>query len=87
MKRTKQVQVMVDYVNNMFERNKVISEYDNDFMLMQSLLLTAKCYKGYNWYYYREYTDIMGEVTLIPTHTGTSDEEELKKLDAYIQLY
>lgn len=86
-KRTKQVDKMVEYVNNILRNNRVIDEYDSDFFLMQGLLLETNTYQGFNYFYDFEYTDVVGNKTIIQRLAGTADEEKLKELDGYIQLY
>ena len=86
-KRTKQVDKMVEYVNNILRNNRVIDEYDSDFFLMQGLLLETNTYQGFNYFYDFEYTDVVGNKTIIQRLAGTSDKEKLKELDGYIQLY
>lgn len=86
-RRTKQVEIMVDKVNQILKNNRVIDETDSDFGLMQFLLLDQRIYGGFNWFYESEYTDVLGNKVKVQRLAGTSDRDKLKELDAYIQLY
>lgn len=50
MKMTKQVQVMVNSVNEYLKTNHVKNESDCQFVIMTNLLIEAGCYQGFNYY-------------------------------------
>lgn len=50
MRRTKQVQVMVDSVNEYLKRNKIKDQYNDVAMVMMHSLIQANCYGGFNWF-------------------------------------
>lgn len=81
-KRTKQVQEMVDMLNEYLKYNKVIDPYNEVKAGLTWLLLGTNLYYGYNYFYDKE---IDGKV--YQCHAGTCDKEKLKELNAYIQLY
>lgn len=86
VRRTKQVEQMVEEVNLILRKNKVRDEFDERFWLFSHLLLTTNCYKGYNWYYDSLYTDVVGITSVVPRLCGTSDKDALEKFDAYLQF-
>lgn len=81
-KRTKQVQEMVNMVNDYLKYNRIIDEYDRQKEGLVWLLIGTNLYYGYNYFYDKE---IDGKVC--QCHAGTSNKEKLKELNAYIQLY
>ena len=85
--RTKQVEIMIKEFNDYLKNNHIIDEYATEVHLFLHLLLRAKCYRGFNWFYDYPYTDVTGVTTLIPTLAGTSDPVKLKAMKAYIQCY
>ena len=86
-KRTKQVEKMVVIFNNYLKANKVIDMSDAAFSVFTHSLLELGIYKGFNYYYEKDYTDIMGNKSKIEVLCGTGDEEKLKEMGGYIQVY
>ena len=85
-KRTKQVEIMIEEFNLYLKNNHIIDEYTPEVHLFLHLLLRANCYRGFNWFYEYPYTDVVGKTTMVQTHAGTSDKEQLKGMKAYIQI-
>jgi hypothetical protein len=50
MKRTKQLQNMIDLANEYMKVNHVSNEADPVFHFMSYALLKEKCYEGFNYY-------------------------------------
>lgn len=67
LKRTKQVQEMVNHVNRYLEANCVKDERDDMFSVMCDLLIHGHMYDGYNYYVHKR---INGENRLILSGTG-----------------
>lgn len=86
-KRTKQVETMVDIFNKYLKANKVIDIRDAAFSVFTHSLLELDIYRGFNYYYEKDYTDIMGNKSKIEVLCGTGDEEKLKEMGGYIQVY
>lgn len=84
--RTKQVEIMIEEFNLYLKNNHIIDEYATEVHLFLQLLLRANCYQGFNWFYEYPYTDVTGKTTMVQTHAGTSDKEQLKGMRAYIQI-
>ena len=84
--RTKQVETMIEEFNLYLKNNHIIDEYTPEVHLFLHLLLRANCYQGFNWFYEYPYTDVVGKTTMVQTHAGTSDKEQLKGMKAYIQI-
>ena len=78
MKRTKQLQTMVDITNKYLKNNGIKDEGNDAFILIQHILLQTKTYHGYNMY-----KDKLIGNEIVSVLAGTSDPE---KFD-YLQLY
>lgn len=88
MRRTKQVQVMVDEMNEILKRRKVVEQdKDEDFVLFSDLLIKAGCYKGFNWMYEYSYTDVAGKTTMVEHLCGTGDPVKVREMNGYVQFY
>ncbi len=84
MKRSKQLQTVVDKTNEYLRNNKIKDEGDSAFMVVMWALLETKTYHGFNYYKDMEVGNWWdGEKRTIPILAGTSDPE---KFD-YLQLY
>ena len=79
MKRTKQLQTVVDRTNEYLKNNHIKDEGDSAFMVVQWALLDTHTYRGFNMY--KDKT--LADGTVISVLAGTSDPE---KFD-YLQLY
>ena len=79
MKRSKQLQTVVDKTNEYLRNNKIKDEGDPAFMVVNWALLDTHTYHGFNMYKDKELAD----GTVISVLAGTSDPE---KFD-YLQLY
>lgn len=55
MKRTKQVQIMVDTVNEYLRKANIKNQYDDVVMVVKYSLMQAECYKGFNFYRVNEH--------------------------------
>lgn len=83
MKRSKQLQTVVDKTNEYLRKNKIKDQGDSAFMVVQWALLETKTYHGFNYFKEIEATSWDGIKRTIPILAGTSDPE---KFD-YLQLY
>ena len=83
MRRSKQLQKLVDDVNDYLRKNHIKSQSDPCFLVVSDSLLKQHLYQGYNFYVDFEVTYWDGYKTKIPRLAGTSDPE---KFD-YLQLY
>ena len=79
MKRTKQLQHVVDKVNEYLRNNHIKDEGDPAFMIVGWALLDTHTYQGFNMY--KDKT--LADGTVISVLAGTADPE---KFD-YLQLY
>lgn len=79
MKRTKQLQTVVDKTNEYLRNNKIKDEGDSAFMVVMWALLETKTYLGFN--FFKDKT--LEDGTVLSVLAGTSDPE---KFD-YLQLY
>ena len=79
MKRTKQLQAMVDRTNEYLKNNHIKDEGDSAFMVVSQVLLDTHTYKGYNMY--KDKT--LADGTVFSVLAGTDDPD---KFD-YLQLY
>ena len=79
MKRSKQLQTVVDKTNEYLRNNKIKDEGDSAFMVVQWALLETKTYHGFN--FFKDKT--LEDGTVLSVLAGTSDPE---KFD-YLQLY
>lgn len=50
MKRSKQVQTMVDSYNEYLKNNNIVNEYDKNFVVFTWTLSQAGVYQGFNYY-------------------------------------
>lgn len=78
-KRTKQVDKMVESVNDYLRGNRIISNCDTVFLVVSGALLDADTYRGFNWFYFDE----QGVKRLV----GSGDEEVVSSKDGFIQFY
>lgn len=78
-KRAKQVDKMVESMNNYLRVNRIISSTDTACLLMTGMLLNADAYNGFNWFYCTK--------DGIKSLVGSGDEEVIKSKDGYIQFY
>lgn len=85
--RTKQVEKMVEEVNEILKNNHEIDEFSAICHIFSHLLIRTKCYRGFNWFYDVPYTDVTGTTAIISRLCGTSDPNQLKAMHAYIQYY
>ena len=85
--RTKQVEIMIKEFNDYLKNNHIIDEYATEVHIFLHLLLRAKCYQGFNWFYEVPYKDVVGKTTMIPRLCGTADKIELQAMKAYLQVY
>lgn len=47
MKRTKQTQKMIDYVNMYLEKNHITDDFDDVFLIFSNALVSADAYNGH----------------------------------------
>lgn len=80
MKRTKQIEVLIDDVNYYLRANKITDQYDAVASVVMNSLLQQKLYKGFNWFKNRPYTNVLGQTELIVV-VCTEEEAE------FIQIY
>lgn len=78
MKRTKQLQAVVDKTNEYLRNNKIKDEGNSAFLVVQWALLDTNTYRGFNMYKDKELAD----GTIISVLAGTDDPN---KFD-YLQL-
>lgn len=83
MKRSKQLQTVVDKTNEYLRKNRIKSESDPAFAVVAAVLLDTHTYHGFNYYIEIEATYWDGVKTKVPLLAGTSDPE---KFD-FLQLY
>lgn len=83
MKRTKQLQTVVDKTNEYLRNNKIKDQGDSAFMVVQWALLETHTYQGFNYYKEIETTSWDGIKRKMPILACTDDPE---KFD-YLQLY
>lgn len=76
MRRTKQIQNLVDEVNCYLRRNKIKDESDPAFLVTMHSLLEQKIYHGFN--YYKD--GVVGD-KVMPVLAGSATNFE------YLQLY
>lgn len=50
MRRSKQMQIMVDDANLYFKHNAITETSDAVFIIITAGLIHAGCYHGYNWH-------------------------------------
>lgn len=79
MKRSKQLQTVVDKTNEYLKNNRIKDEGDSAFMVVCWALLETKTYRGFNMFKDK----VLSDGTVISVHAGTDDPE---KFD-YLQLY
>lgn len=93
-KRTKQVQAMVDYVNECLKKTNVnfSNQYENGnaqnlFHNMCTLLMQVGCYEGFNEYY-ESTLEVDGQAKAFNKLTGGSlmTQEECPNEKRYIQI-
>lgn len=80
MKRTKQIEVLIDDVNYYLRANKIKDQYDATASVVMNSLLQQKLYKGFNWFKNMSYTLKTGETTTLAV-VCTEEEAE------FIQIY
>ena len=76
MKRTQQLQVMVDNVNHYLRNNRIKDEGDPAFHITMYTLLDTRTYKGFNYFKDKQIGD-----KVIPVLAGSSIDYD------YLQLY
>lgn len=50
MKRTKQMQILVDDTNRYLKANRITKTNDSVFIIVTNGLIHADCYHGFNWH-------------------------------------
>lgn len=83
MKRSKQLQTVVDKVNEYLRNNHIKDEGNEVFSVVQWALLDTETYRGFNHFKEIEITDLDGNTQKLSVCAGTDDPE---KFD-YLQLY
>ena len=83
MRRSKQLQAVVDKTNEYLRKNHIKEQGNPAFMVVQWALLDTKTYQGFNYFVEREVTNWDGVKHKLPLLAGTSDPD---KFD-YLQLY
>lgn len=83
MKRSKQLQTVVDKTNEYLRKNKIKDQGNSAFMVVQWALLETHTYQGFNMYKDVKVKSWDGIERTMSILAGTSDPE---KFD-YLQLY
>lgn len=83
MKRSKQLQTVVDKTNEYLRKNKIKNEGDSAFMVVMWALLETKTYHGFNYYKDVKVKSWDGIERTMSILACTDDPE---KFD-YLQLY
>jgi hypothetical protein len=78
-KRAKQVDKMVESINYYLKANRIINELCTECMLMTAMLLSANCYRGFNWFYENE--------DGIEVLVGSGDPSVISEKDGYLKYY
>jgi hypothetical protein len=78
MKRSKQLQMMVDLTNEFLRNNHIKDEGNDAFTICQLALLRTKTYHGFNMFKEKQIGDEM-----ILVLAGTSDTEKFDCLQLY----
>lgn len=65
MKRTQQIEALIDDVNYYLRANKIKDQYDAVASVVMHSLIQQNLYKGFHWFKHRPYTNVLGQTELI----------------------